>query len=181
MALLVSACSFPEDEKISGPWDVSDEEQRVRFNTPLQVADEGLQTLYLVVDGKRYEETTQSVDEFVNAPPDVAFSLRRKDDHKVLHPHVVVGDKNGNTLKLIPTVVMNPTEDPSSIAVGFSEKIGPRADRPPLQEIMNEIHWIEIRSNHPVTVEALVWKVSRHPDLHHCMGACPTRWLPGFD
>lgn len=33
-SLLVSACSFPEDEKISGPWDVSDEKQRVRFIPP---------------------------------------------------------------------------------------------------------------------------------------------------
>ena len=71
ISLLLSACSFPEDDKISGPWEVSSEGQRIQFRTPLQVSNEGLQTLYLVVDGSSYEETTQSVDEFVNAPPEV--------------------------------------------------------------------------------------------------------------
>ncbi|KAA8978324.1 hypothetical protein [Halospina sp. K52047b] len=181
VSLLLSACSFPEDDKISGPWEVSSEDQRIQFKTPLQVSDEGLQTLYLVVDGSSYEETTQSVDEFVNAPPEVAFSLRHKDNHQVWQPEVVIGDEDGNTLEMAPTVVMNPTDDPSLIAVGFSEQVGPHTRQPPLREIMSEIHWVELQGNYPATVKALVWKVSQHPDLHHCMGACPARWLPGFD
>jgi len=96
----ISGCGshgFPEDRRISGPFQITTDWQTIRFDPPLRINREGLQVLHFVVDQELYDPNSMyDIEDTANH-----FSLRRTDD-VLARPEVVLIGDNGEDVTVFP-------------------------------------------------------------------------------
>lgn len=178
LALAGCGLPFPENQRVEGSWEIADEWQTIEFDGPLTIRRDAIQDLFLVVDGQKYEAGYEMYESY-DAPTDEEdFNLRRKEDNVLWTPEVVAMGNN-KTVKLKASGVNHQFPYDHEVGVGFfPDSTIHQWEAPPFPEGMQTIERIRVRSNVPVTVEAISWRVTRHPDMHACMGACFWHWLP---
>lgn len=173
--LLLQGCDnprFPQDQLLPGPFHFDSQWQLINFDPPLQINREGGQDLHLLVDKTRYEPHV------ADRWPHQA-SLQRSDGTLVLPEVVLIGDR-GQEVKMGADTFMSPY-DVAGITLGFSNYDPVYDEKPkPFPQEIQFFSAVRIRSNEPLDVKLLGWRVDVHPDIHVCGGRqCPWwyRWL----
>lgn len=172
--LLLAGCQsdpgFPEDQDIDGPFQITTEWQTIRFEQPLEINAEAIQSLNIVVDSERYDSNF----DYENEDRSNVFNLRRKKDGVVVKPKAVLIGDGGQEVSLHPTG--STALYSGGVTVGMSTFDKHYSPIPPFPEEIKVFESVRIRSNVPFTAEQLRWWVSSHADHHRCGNRRCTWW-----
>ncbi|MCC5811252.1 MAG: hypothetical protein JJU06_12855 [Ectothiorhodospiraceae bacterium] len=160
---------FPEDQRLEGPFEITNEWQEIEFDAPLRINREGSQGFHFEVDETRYRPNSHFD---LEDRPNQA-NLRRTDGVLVKPEVILIGD-NGERVEL--QAVSNIHLYAGGLTVGFRTYVDHSSPSPPFPDGITAFRAVKVRSNEPFTAEYLRWRVDNHPDHHRCGGRRCT-WL----
>lgn len=167
IALVTSGCnaqnSFPENQKIAGPFDILPQWQVINLRTPLKVNREAFQQgLHIVVNSNEFAANSD-YDDALSNEPEHFFDLRNVSGDLIV-PEVILIAGNGQEVRLGSRSNIYPEK--GGLTVGM--RMVPDdtyAPSPPYPEGVPAFTSFRIRSNVPFTAEYFWWVVERHPDM----------------
>lgn len=157
-----AGASYKKDEqKIEGPFPLSDDWLLVTPEKPLVINREGVQGLHLMFDPELYQPNHLFIDEPCDNPR-YLFALRDQNE-ELLTPEVVLITEDGEEVALTPTSHLAPYT--GGISIGFGLFAGMYELPPEFPEHIDQFVSFRVRSNRPAEVDYFWWSVDRHPDM----------------
>lgn len=167
--LLLASCQrgygFPEDQLLDGPFRIGPEWQTIVFDPPLKISrDGGGQSIRLVVDNESY-----SPGEFDEG------QIYLLDESEIkIRPEVILKSDGGKEVEVHATSLVGLFS--GGLALGYGKHIKHYSESVLFDQDIRSFTSMSVRSDEPLVVDHLSWKVDSHPDIYRCNGRKCT-WL----